>query len=742
MRKFTLYLLSFCFGLALMFMNVFAVNSYPTAITPKVEVKINIGQSSLSGKDSFIEDLKTRLAAKGIDVSKLNVVKATNTVFNPADSSQWFKYDHIGSQYGEMYDSTNHYLPVDSDSDKTNDPHIITRADGTLVFYGYGAPAFKDFLISKDDVTSSKTFTFTLNEAAVDYHSMEGGGFLFGVARDDKGTASITDDTMSGYAILFVEQGTSTAGIRLYKLTDVNINNFHEATGSSMSSFASEIASYRKEAGTSHAVKIEIDTNNKLILTDNNVVKTPTGGEALPTVYGNRFGPLVSYTSHGCSTLSYFIYTDLSISTQIISSSLVSSIDEVSWEESSKRFLINLDDVEAAAWTADNQATMVTELQADSVYYVPVGISTSQSKEATVVTNNIKGQYFDSTTPTYTDLVQSIADYIFNQVSPTIIENAKTYAEDNVDETAGLVDFNFDGDETFTPNNTTVSNLISSVSIDDSSILNRDNVEIKITILALDEASVPSSDLANVQSYINQITDTNIGYQYVEINLNKYINAGSAVAINETNNQVTITLPIPADLQSYTNFMIVRVHNGVQSTLSPTYNATAHTLTFQTDKFSTYAMLGSNSALPTINESSDTTSTYVTPTEPSGNQAPSAKNFKFDTPKSGTFSGRVSGTDPEKDTVWYQLLGTGSTHGSLVFSPDGSFSFTPDGSNTGPAYFSYQICDTWKCSPAYSVTLSNTSGLPDTGIVENYAGLSLVVGVLILIRQRLTKKSY
>lgn len=741
MRKF------FIIGISILLVNiltipVFAVD-YPTNITPSIDVRVNISNSSLASKSTFIDSLKALLLNKGINVSKLGINLTTTTTFDPASSALWYRYDHIGdwnerySAYRPSYSGpTIHYAPIDETLlDATYgtdrivsgryvlDPHIITREDGTLVFYGYGSPAYRDFLISKDDTANDKHFTFTLDESAVSYHSMIGGGFLFGVSMD-AGTDNIintdvagigNDDTMSGYAIMYIN-----GGVGLYQFSNMNIDSFHEASGSMTS-----LQNYSKPSGTLHNIDITI-TSGKLTLIDtvNNVATTVINEYTLPTIYGNRFGPITAYQSHGCQELSWFVYSNLNIATvQTTTETLYNSVDDISWTPDSTKFLINLDDVESKDWTSENIATMKSNL--NSIYYVPVGNSDSYANENTVLENG-QGQYFNQSDE---NLLQNIADYIYNIIKPQIIDNAKDFAENNVNQTSGLVDFIISGDSNYTSSNITVSNLLSNFNLDDE-ILNHDNVEIRLTIAGMDEADVPYTDLQSFQTYLSQLSEGSYSISYLNINLNQYINSGDAIPVTSTSNLVTITIPIPSNMQDLTNFKILRIHEGVQTIITPTVDLINHTLTFQTDRFSSYSIVGGTSELPGGVNITNPEPTGSAP-EPEGNRAPIAKNYVFDTPKAAAFSGQVLGTDPDGDAVWYQLIGTGTSKGLLVFNTDGSFTYTLNANSAGADTFSYQICDSWKCSDVYTVTLTNGGGIPKTG-VDNTGNWLFTIALFII----------
>ena len=81
------------------------------------------------------------------------------------DTFAWTEYDHDNF--------TDRYAPSIPD-------HIIYDGDN-IKMVGYGYSAFKDFLLINDteNKNSKKTFSFKIKRDGSDWHSMEGGGFLF-----------------------------------------------------------------------------------------------------------------------------------------------------------------------------------------------------------------------------------------------------------------------------------------------------------------------------------------------------------------------------------------------------------------------------------------------------------------------------------------------------------------------------------------------------------------------------------
>ncbi len=82
---------------------------------------------------------------------------------------------------------------------------------------------------------------------------------------------------------------------------------------------------------------------------------------------------------------------------------------------------------------------------------------------------------------------------------------------------------------------------------------------------------------------------------YLDIDLLKQIGTDSPSNITESNGTVTITLKVPASLinsnSSVTRtYQMIRVHDGSATVLPCTYDAANQTISFATDKFSTYGL--------------------------------------------------------------------------------------------------------------------------------------------------------
>ena len=473
----------------------------------------------------------------------------------------------------------------DNPIDYTNDPHIIIHEDGSVAFYGYGEPAYKDFMLSIDDSASDKHFKFDLDEEQVDYHSMEGGGFLFSIQTDTMETADASDDTMSGYAVLFGQYSS-----KLYKLTDVNIDDFHNTWESYLNEYDNddegfdyiegieEVATGSKDTeSTKHSIQIDI-VNNYLTIKDNDVMSIEN--LEIETI-GNKFGPFVSYANHGCEKLSYFIYNNLKMGTSVkVVSKAQDNVGTIEWTDGAYPVYINLEDTNDATLDVED---FVTALKADGVNYIGVGLNASKVMHDAIIAGNGLGEFFDlgSYPIDVEDLANAVADYLWPLLEPKTIENIENVILDKT------VNSSLDDEPVVVIPDGVID------AFDDLAAGNDVTIELDIELIPL--VDVPEVDLTLVNAYVAGLTNHDaIGIYYLDMSMFKLLNGEIDSEITELLKPITITLTVPEALRSMTGFKMIRVHEGVVEVINGTYDATNFTLTFTTDKFSTYGIQYSN----------------------------------------------------------------------------------------------------------------------------------------------------
>lgn len=201
------------------------------------------------------------------------------------DTFAWIEFDH-----------DNYYDPYFKE---TSDHIIIENND--IIMYGYGAPAYKDFLFvdSDKEVNSytdlKQTFSFDIARNSTSWHSMECGGFLF--------NTSIKNDIMNGFAAVI-----ANGKFHIVKLANVDVNKFHEGKTGKMTSTSIKSVSFANNTDT-HNIKIEIENDNISVFDGNTEIISDY--ELPETEHGYGFGPITSYESHGCSEKSFFTFGNI-----------------------------------------------------------------------------------------------------------------------------------------------------------------------------------------------------------------------------------------------------------------------------------------------------------------------------------------------------------------------------------------------------------------------------------------------
>ena len=174
------------------------------------------------------------------------------------------------------------------------------------------------------------------------------------------------------------------------------------------------------------------------------------------------------------------------------------------------------------------------------------------------------------------------------------------------------------------------NNLTTLLSLTDAEVAQGVNVWLDIQDMS---SSVSKTDKSLIQ---DKSGDYTVGL-YLDINLFKKVGSNDATKVTETNGKVKASIVIPESLwKSGRTFEIIRVHDGVATAIAGTYDENTHVFTFETDKFSTYALAYKD---PASSSNSGTTS--------NSSSSNSSNSTQSTAPKTG---------DPNDIRVWYLLL--------------------------------------------------------------------------------------
>ncbi len=140
--------------------------------------------------------------------------------------------------------------------------------------------------------------------------------------------------------------------------------------------------------------------------------------------------------------------------------------------------------------------------------------------------------------------------------------------------------------------NTTVELPIGTILSEEEKRLIADgtNVDIVVHISVIDE-TVGEEDKISVGTVIQKNDTEQTVAVFLNIDLSKTVGNGEALILSETGAPVSITMDIPEEFQTDNRrFSVIRVHDGITTEL-PDLDNNPKTVTIETDRFSTYALV-------------------------------------------------------------------------------------------------------------------------------------------------------
>lgn len=398
-----------------------------------LDVVLTVGKTN-STLSTFESDLTNALVNKGVPLDKLKIQAVQSSNVSAGNtSSGWEIYDHTNYndssviQYYRPY-----YNEVNGNFTLSSHISVSTTSGTDIMFKGYGAPAYKDFMVMPNSDSGKKTFDFTIVEG-VFYDALDGAGFLF----NTKMTTDLATRKMSGY-LMFFEYASSSASnvqIKLYKFKDVDVNTFHNSSGTSIQAGYTgftQIASFPVSATTTRKVKIEATSTNVSVWYNDSLVTFNLAGGGTSTSVGLSedfgaygFGPLVGYLSHGCAQPTSFTFNDVTMTTES-TKRFSEVIREPEWRNESKRFIINAEDG-AVSDFSDPIALgeILARLGNEGIHYLGWGNNDADGN-AFIQKNNNMGIFIDkdnSSTDTYTEQVNALAQYIYDNYVESVQNN-------------------------------------------------------------------------------------------------------------------------------------------------------------------------------------------------------------------------------------------------------------------------------------------------------------------------------
>ncbi len=399
-----------------------------------LDIVLTLGKTD-TNVSTLQADLTAALVAKGVPLDKIKIqavesseVAAGNT------SSGWEVYDHTNNASTEIPYYRPYYNETNGNYSLDNHLVVSTGTQTNIDFYGYGAPAYKDFMYMPNTDFGKKTIDFTIQEGSF-FDALNGAGFLFNTSMSSN--TALDTRTMSGYLLFFWYPYGQNPTAYIYKFTNVDVNAFHNSAYTAIQDYAGfeALAYFAVGAETTRVVKIEAAADT-LDMTYNGSPVTwtltsdssTTQTVALPTDFGAYgFGPLVGYTSHGCSLNTHFTFLDVKMSMES-SKRFSEVIRGPEWRANSKRFIINAEDG-AVADFSDPVALgeILTRLGNEGIDYLGWGKNAADGI-AFITKNDGNGTFVDKTqaaTDTYAEQINALANYIYSQYHSSAVNDTE-----------------------------------------------------------------------------------------------------------------------------------------------------------------------------------------------------------------------------------------------------------------------------------------------------------------------------
>ena len=170
-------------------------------------------------------------------------------------------------------------------------------------------------------------------------------------------------------------------------------------------------------------------------------------------------------------------------------------------------------------------------------------------------------------------------------------------------------------------------------------ISNGSNARVWLEITGVDMSTISKDDQAAMEAAAKEIMGENLNLTYFNADLFKQVDGTAKTQIHEPGTMIKVTVQIPEELLNHDKsidreYKILRLHDGKVDVISGTFNADTNEFTFETDKFSTYAIAYGDTHIPV--KPADTKSadnkTIGSGKEMVKNDATSAKAPKTDDP--------------------------------------------------------------------------------------------------------------
>ncbi|MBO4592039.1 MAG: hypothetical protein J5684_05730, partial [Eubacterium sp.] len=339
----------------------------------------DVSEEKLEIYNKKAAELESILKAKGVDT---RIETVSSKKYTAQDKFAWKEYAH-------------HNLDGYVD-------HIVYEGDDIRML-GYQRNPLTDFLYIDDKDTGKRVFEFDLQRDRSDWHSMEGGGFLFNTEISEE------ENYIRGFCILVTQGGL--------KLRRIDCNRFDIFTGNTSGRASEDYTCY----GTysignlydNHHLKIVVDPRTITVWCDDKLV---IDNFILPEVEcGTGFGPITRHLNHSCSQRSFFTFKNITMQS-MTGSGLSDILDGYEWRANAEHYVLNISDQRVPELsTNESKADLAAAVLKNDAHFIGIGNETNELQYQSFM-GLAEGKGLTLSSVNLTDEMDNVNSYILNTV--------------------------------------------------------------------------------------------------------------------------------------------------------------------------------------------------------------------------------------------------------------------------------------------------------------------------------------
>lgn len=374
---------------------------------PAIDIAVSVPSDYPGTFLDFKEELTQKLIAQGLPAGSFRITD-TKVSIDTTDLNGWYVYDHYyrqsdydalglsadqkkkqpmrlasdSSQNGAFKKIDSYFLNGTVPDQVYNfDRHVLSyEKNGTanMAFVGYATPPYADFMIYPAASDSTRNFSFNMDASVINTHTLTGGGFLMNAGIDSAGK-------LYGYLLFYhgINTGNGAATLTIYK-----INGIDALTAQTPAFQATQVATKSVSLGGQRKARISVELKRNTVtiqqqafnangtLAETQDIYRDLSIPQVRTGYTyNGFGPMIGYSSHGCSAISMFQFTDLEMSYEASAFDALKNVQY--YQGADYKYFINLvgdsNDPGIPKESDDSYADGINRMNENEIFYISNG---------------------------------------------------------------------------------------------------------------------------------------------------------------------------------------------------------------------------------------------------------------------------------------------------------------------------------------------------------------------------------